>query len=122
MIVTMLVLAAVLLAILGLIVSLVPPHLVGVDEGGIHTAEELDAAVAIQRSMRITELRRRIANRDYWSYALFGLALLMQMIAFAVDHFVHPSIGRLLSVFHTARPVGGTGCDRGERTGLAPAG
>jgi hypothetical protein len=57
MIVTMLVLAAVVLAILGIVVSLMPPRPVsGVDESSIHTAEQLDAAMAIQRSMRIAEL------------------------------------------------------------------
>jgi hypothetical protein len=95
-IVTTLVLAAVLLAILGIIVSLIrPPPVSGVDESGIHTAEDLDAAMAIQRSMRIAELQRRMANRNYWSYALFGLAFLMQMTAFAVDHFAHPSIAAI---------------------------
>jgi hypothetical protein len=63
-IVTMLVLAAVVLAILGIVVSLMPPRPVsGVDESSIHTAEQLDAAMAIQQSMRIAELQRRMANR-----------------------------------------------------------
>src|SRR6202049_2259524 len=92
----MLVLAAVLLAIVGIVVSLIPPRPVsGVDESGIHTAEELDAAMAYQLSMRIAELQRRMANRNYWSYALFGLAFLMQMTAFIVDHFAHPSIAAI---------------------------
>lgn len=96
MIVTMLVLAAVLLAIVGIIVSLIPPRQVsGVDESGIHTAEELDAAMAIQRSMRMAELQRRMANKHYWSYALFGIAFLMQMTAFALDHFAHYSIAAI---------------------------
>ena len=96
MIITMLVLAAVLLAIVGIIVSLIPPRPVsGVDESGIHTAEELDAAMAIQRSMRIAELQRRMANKNYWSYALFGLAFLMQMTAFTLDHFAHYSIAAI---------------------------
>ena len=105
MIVTVLVLAAVLLAIVEIIVSLIPPRPVsGVDESGIHTAEELDAAVAIQRSMRMAELQRRMANRNYWSYALFGVALLMQMTAFALDHFAHYSIAAItiLPGFFTA--------------------
>jgi hypothetical protein len=90
------VLAAVLLAILGIIVSFIrPPPVSGVDESGIHTAEDLDAAVAIQRLMRIAELQRRMASRNYWSYALFGLAFLMQMTALAVDHFAHPSIAAI---------------------------
>ena len=96
MIVTILVLAAVQLAILGIVVSLIPPLQVsGIDESGIHTAEDLDTAMAIQRSMRVAELQRRMANRNYWSYALFGLAFLMQMTAFAVDHFAHPSIAAI---------------------------
>jgi hypothetical protein len=95
-IVTMLVLAAVLLAIMGIIVSIIPPRPASsVDESNIHTAEHLDAAMAIQRSMRIAELQRRIANRNYWSYALFGLAFLMQLTAFAFDHFAHPSIATI---------------------------
>ena len=96
MIVTMLVLAAVVLTILGIVVSLMPPRPVsGVDESSIHTAEQLDAAMAIQRSMRIAELRRRMANRNYWSYGLFCAAFLMQMTAFIVDHFAHPSIAAI---------------------------
>jgi hypothetical protein len=96
MIVTILVLAAVVLTILGIVVSLMPPRPVsGVDESGIHTAEQLDAAMAIQRSMRIAELQRRMANRNYWSYGLFGVAFLMQMTAFIVDHFAHPSIAAI---------------------------
>jgi hypothetical protein len=93
MFVTMLVLIAVLLAIVGMVVSLIPPRPVsGVHESGIHTAEDLDAAMAIQRSMRIAELQRRMARKNVWSYALFGVALLMQMTAFALDHFAHYSI------------------------------
>jgi hypothetical protein len=92
----MLVLAAVLLAIVGIIVSLIPLRPAsGVNESGIHTAEDLDAAMAIQRSMRIAELQRRLANRNYWSYALFGLAFLMQMTALVVDHFAHPSVAAI---------------------------
>jgi hypothetical protein len=95
-IVTILVLAAAVLALLGIIVSLIPPRPVsGVDESCIHTAEDLDAAMAIQRSMRVAELQRRMANRNYWSYALFGLAFLMQMTAFVVDRFGHPSIAAI---------------------------
>jgi hypothetical protein len=95
-IVTILVLAAVLVAIVGIIVSFIPSRSVsGVDEGGIHTAKDLEAAMAMQRSIRIAELQGRIANRNYWSYALFGLAFLMQMIAFAVDRFAHPSIAAI---------------------------
>jgi hypothetical protein len=95
-IVTMLVLAAVLLAVLGIIVSLIPSRSVsGVDESCIHTAEDLDAAMAMQRSMRMAELQRRMTNRNYWSYAIFGLAFLMQMTAFAVDRFAHPSIAAI---------------------------
>jgi hypothetical protein len=96
MIVTMLVLAAVLLAIVGMVVSFIPPRTVsGVDESGIHSAEELDAAMAIQRSTRMAELQRRMANKHYWSYALFGIAFLMQMTALALDHFSHYSIAAI---------------------------
>ena len=96
MVVTILLLVAVLIAIVGIIVSFIPSRSVSaVDEGRIHTAKDLDAAMAMQRSMRITELQRRITNRNYWSYALFGLAFLMQMTAFAVDRFAHPSIAAI---------------------------
>jgi hypothetical protein len=95
-VVTILVLAAVLIAIVGIIVSFIPSQSASkVDEGRIHTARDLDAAMAMQRSMRIAELQRRITNRNYWSYALFGLAFLMQMTAFAVDRFAHPSIAAI---------------------------
>ena len=93
MFVTILVLAAVLVAIAGIIVSFVPSRSVSeVDEGGIHTAKDLDAAMAMQRSMRIAELRRRAANMNYWSYGLLSFAFLMQVTALAVDRFAHPSI------------------------------
>jgi hypothetical protein len=93
MFVTILVLAAVLVAIAGIIGSFVPSRSVsGVDEGGIHTAKDLDAAMAMQRSMRIAELQRRAANRNYWSYGLLGFAFLIQVTALAVDRFSHPSI------------------------------
>lgn len=65
MVVTILVLATVLIAIVGIIVSFIPSRSVsGVDEGRIHTAKDLDAAMAMQRSMRIAELQRRITNRN----------------------------------------------------------
>jgi hypothetical protein len=93
MFVTILVLAAVLVAIAGIVVSFVPSRSVSeVDEGGIHTAKDLDAAMAMQRSMRIAELQRRVANRNYWSHGLLGFAFLMQVAALAVDRFAHPSI------------------------------
>ncbi len=96
MIVTSIVLGAVLLALMGIVVSLIQDRSeLGFDETGIRTAEQLDAALAIQRSMRIAELRRRIANGNYWSYALFGMAFLMQMTALAVDHLAHPSIATI---------------------------
>jgi hypothetical protein len=96
MIVSTLVLAAVLLAIVGIVASFIPPQPVSaVDAREIHTAQELDAALAAQRSMRIAELRRRLTNRNYWSFALFALAFLLQMTAYAVDHFAHASIAAI---------------------------
>jgi hypothetical protein len=70
-----LVLGAVLLPILGI----------------IDTAAQLDAAMAIQRSIRIAELQRRMTGRNYWSYALLALAFVLQIAALAVDHLAHPS-------------------------------
>jgi hypothetical protein len=51
--------------------------------------------MAMQRSMRIAELQRRMTARSYWVYALFGLAFLMQMAAIAVDRLAHPSIAAM---------------------------
>ena len=96
MIVTMLVLAAVVLAIIGIAVSLIPSRRSsGIDGSEMHAAEEMDAAMAMQRSMRIAELQRRLTTGNYWSYALFGLALLTQITALVVDHFAHPSIAAI---------------------------
>jgi hypothetical protein len=93
MIVTTLVLGAVLLSILGLMISFIAQRRVrALDESSIATAAQLDAAMAIQRSMRIAELRRRMTDINYWSYALLGLAFLLQIVALAVDHNAHPSI------------------------------
>jgi len=93
MIVASLVLGAVLLAITGIVVSLIPPRRAfGLDDSEIRTAAQLDTAMAIQRSMRIAELQRRMADRRFWPCALFGLAFLMQMTALAVDRLAHPSI------------------------------
>lgn len=93
MIVTALVLGAVLLSILALIASFIAQRRVlALDESSIHTAAQLDAAMAIQRAIRIAELRRRMTDRNYLSYALLGLAFLMQIVALAVDHLAHPSI------------------------------
>jgi hypothetical protein len=93
MIVTGLVLGAVLLSILGIIAAFIAQRRVPeIDEGSIDTAARLDAVMAIQRSVRIAELQRRMTDRNYWSYALLGLAFLMQMAALAVDHLAHPSI------------------------------
>jgi hypothetical protein len=93
MIVALLVLVAGLVSILAVIVSFVPQRRVSaLDQGGINTAAQLDAALAIQRSKRIAELQQRMTNRNYWPYALLVLAFLMQMGAFAVDHLAHPSI------------------------------
>ena len=93
MIVNGLVLGAVLLSILGIIASFITQRRVlALDESSIDTAAQLDAAMAIQRSIRIAELQRRMTDRNYWSYALLGLAFLVQIAALAVDHLAHPSI------------------------------
>jgi hypothetical protein len=93
MMVTALVLGAVLLSILGIIASFIPQRrLLVPDESSIDAAAQLDAAIAIQRAIRIAELQRRMTDRNYLSYALFGLAFLMQIVALAVDHLAHPSI------------------------------
>jgi len=92
MIVTALVLGAVLLSILGIIASFTKRRALALDDSSIGTAAQLDAAMAIQRAIRIAELQRRITDRNNLSYALLGLALVMQIVALAVDHFAHPSI------------------------------
>ena len=93
MIVTALVLGAVLLSILGLIASFFTQRrMLALDESSIDTPAQLDAAMAIQRAIRIAELQRRMTDSNYLSYALLGLAFLMQMVALAVDHLAHPSI------------------------------
>jgi hypothetical protein len=93
MIVSALVLAAVLLSILGLIASFITQRRVGaLDESSIDTAAQLDAAMAIQRAMRISDLQQRTNDRNHLSYALLGSAFLMQIVALAVDHLAHPSI------------------------------
>ena len=93
MIVTPLVLGAVLLSIFGIIASFIPQRRVLVpDDGSIDTAAQLDAAIVVQRAIRVAELQRRMNDRSYLSYALLGLAFLMQIVALAVDHLVHPSI------------------------------
>jgi hypothetical protein len=96
MIVTALVLGAVLLSILGLIASFITPRRVlALDESSIDTAAQLDAAMTIQRAIRIAELQRRMTFRNHLSYALLGLAFLMQIVALAVDHLAHPSIAAI---------------------------
>jgi hypothetical protein len=96
MIVTGLVLGAVLLSITGIIASFIPRRRVlALDESAIDTAAQLDAAIAIQRSIRIAELQRRMTDKNYWSYALLGLAFVMQIAALAVDHLTHPSIAAI---------------------------
>src|ERR1700722_16142573 len=93
MIVTALVLGAVLLSILGLIASLFTQRRGRLlDESSIDTPAQLDAAMAIQRAIRIAELQRRMTDRNHLSYALLGLAFLMQIVALAVDHLAQPSI------------------------------
>ena len=93
MIVALLVLGTTLVALTGIAISLVRQRPEpGFDESAIRTATQLNAALSIQRSMRIAELQGRITKRNYWSYGLFGLAFLMQMAAVAVDHLRHPAI------------------------------
>lgn len=93
MIVTMLVLLAALLSILGVIVSFVrKSQRVESDESGIATRAQLDAAIAMQRAKRIAELQMQVNDRNYWSEALVGVAVIMQGTAFVVDHFSHPSV------------------------------
>src|ERR1700749_1509247 len=96
MIVALLVLGAVLLALTGIVISFArqrpTPEF---DETGIRTSAQLDVALSIQRSTRIAELQRRMTERNYWSYVLFGLAFLMQMTALAGDHVAHHSIAAI---------------------------
>jgi hypothetical protein len=103
MIVTLLVLGAVLLSILGIVaLSIAPRRMFALDDSSIHTPAQLDAAMSIQRTMHIAELQRRTTDTCYLSYALLGLAFLMQMVALAVDHLAHLSIavigGRLIDL------------------------
>ena len=110
MIVTSLVLVAVLLSIIAVVVSFIPSRrLSAIDESAITDPVQLDAAIAIQRSDRIAELQRRTTKKNYWSYALLGIALLAQMAALAVDR---TSIDHCCK--HIACPVGGI-----HKTGLA---
>ncbi len=93
MIVTLLVLGAVLLSILGIVaLSIAPRRMFALDDSSVHTPAQLDAAMSIQRTMHIAELQRRTTDTCYLSYALLGLAFLMQMVALAVDHLAHLSI------------------------------
>ena len=93
MIVTGLVLGAMLLSFLGIIAAFITQgRVLALDESSIDTAAQLDAAMAIQRSIRIAELQRRMTNKNYRSYALLGLAFLMQIAALSIDHLAHPSL------------------------------
>jgi hypothetical protein len=93
MIVALLVLTAVLLSIIAIIVSFFPHRRLSTfDESNVDTAAQLEAAMAMQWSKRISELQQRMTDRNYWPYALLGLALLMQTAAVVVDHLAHPSI------------------------------
>jgi hypothetical protein len=93
MILALLVLVAFLLSMIAVIVSFIPQQRVSaLDQSGIDTAAQLDAAMAIQRWNRITELQRRMTDRNFWPYALLGLAFLMQMAALAMDQLAHLSI------------------------------
>jgi len=96
MIVTAFVLGAVLLSILGIILSFVTRRRTRVpDESSIDTVAQLDAALAIQQAIQIAELQRRMTDRSYLAHALFALAILMQIIALVLDHFAHPSIAAM---------------------------
>jgi Flp pilus assembly protein TadB len=99
MVVPGLVLGAFLLSMLGIIAALfvgarerIMRRESALCESTIDTAARLDAALAIQRSLRIAELQRRVAAKSRWPYALAGLALIMQLAALAADHLAHPSI------------------------------
>ncbi len=99
MIVPGLVLGAFLLSMLGIIAALVVrqrERVTGRESAlgasTIDTAAGLDAALAIQRSLRIDELQRRVADKSRLPYALVGLALILQLAAMAADHLAHPSI------------------------------
>ena len=93
MTVTVLVLGAALLSIFGLLASFIPQRRVpALDESSIHTATQLDAAISIQRAVRVAALQRRMTDSNYLSYLLLGLAFLMQMAALAADHLAHLSI------------------------------
>jgi hypothetical protein len=62
-IVALLVLGAALLSITAILVSFIPQRRVpAFDQSGIHTAAALDYAMAIQRSMRIAVLQRRMTD------------------------------------------------------------
>jgi hypothetical protein len=62
------------------------------DENAINSPTALDAAIAMQRSRRIAELRERATGHNYVAYALVGAAVLAQIAALATDHFAHASI------------------------------
>jgi hypothetical protein len=96
MIVTLLVLAAVVLSMIAVVASFaLPRRVLAFDESLIGDAGKLDAAIKTQRSERITELRRRAVEVNYWPYALLSLALFMQLAALSVDHASHPSIATI---------------------------
>jgi hypothetical protein len=96
MTVTALVLGAVVLSMIGIIAAYISQRRVpALDERSIDNAAQLDAALAIQRSIRIAELQRRVTEENYWSFALLGVAFVMQITALALDHLTHPAIAAI---------------------------
>lgn len=62
------------------------------DENSVNSPAALDAAIAMQRSKRIADLRQRATAHNYVAYTLVGAAFLAQIAALATDHFAHASI------------------------------
>jgi hypothetical protein len=93
MTIVLVVLAAGLLSITAIVLSFIPLRTVSaVDSTGIDTVAALDEALATQRSMRIAALQQRMIDRSNWSYALLGIALLLQIAALVLDRFTHIAI------------------------------
>ena len=97
MISALIVLCAVLLSIAGIAVGFVLRRGNASDkEVAIESMADIDRALAIQRSERISELRRRMNERSAWPYVLFGFAFWFLMAALAVDHSLHPAVAFLM--------------------------
>jgi hypothetical protein len=93
MTIALVVLAASLLSIAAIVLSLIPLRTVAaVDPTGIDTDAALDEAMATQRAMRIATLQQRMIDRSNLSYALLGIALLLQIAALVLDGFTHIAI------------------------------